>query len=410
MKTNSKILLSVVLLVGGLGTFLYLKVTRPQQPPAKVEERVWRVAIRPVIPRSLAPVLTLYGQVETPDLLKAAAPADAVVQTVRVKEGDEVQRGQLLIRLDPRDFRPRVDQARADVAELEARIASERLRYQSDLASLEKEREIVRLSRASVVRAQRLKKENLGSSSALDEAREAAARQALQVTAREFSVQEHEARLSQLEAGLLRAQARLEAAQLDQQRSELRAPFDGIVAGVDVAMGDRVKRGQVMLRLYARKALEVRARIPAPYQEELQRAVARDEPVKAVMGLDGSRIELRLNRFSGEADPSGIDGLFDIQGDPAWLRMGEMMEFRLQRPLHDHVFPIPYQALYGGNRIYLLEDGRMQARTIETVGSFMTPGGEEWLLVRGEGIRQGDQVVVTHLPNAMTGLRVEVVP
>lgn len=408
MKANSKIVLSAALLVVGLGAFLYLKVTRPQQPPAKVEERVWRVEVQRVTPRSLAPTLTLYGQVETPDLLKAAAPGDAVVREVWVKEGDDVAQGQLLIRLDPRDFLPRVDQARADVEELQAKIASERLRHQSDLESLEKERQILRLSRASVGRAERLKKENLGSSSALDETRQAAARQALQVTAREFSIQDHEARLRQLEAGLLRARARLEEVELDLQRSELKAPFDGIVAAVEVASGDRVNRGQIMLRLYDRDGLEVRARIPAPYQEELQRAVARAEPVTGVIGVNGDRIKLALKRFSGEADPSGIEGLFGIDGEAQWLRMGEMLDFKLYRPVHEHVFPIPFQALYGGNRIYLLEDARMRALSIEALGGFVTEAGEEWLLVRGEGVRAGDQVVVTHLPNAMTGLRVEV--
>ncbi len=405
MTANKRTILPTLILALGVAGFVALKVTRPIQPAAQVQERAWRVQVREALPRVLAPSLTLYGQVETPDILKAAAPGEAVVQEVLVKEGDRVRAGQRLLVLDPRDFLPAVRQAQAQVDELKAQIASEHQRHRADLLSLTRERRILELAQAAVDRAERLKKQNLGSGSALDEARQAAQIQALKVTAREYDIADHGARLERLEALAARAQARLEEARLALERSQVSAPFDGIVARVQVAAGDRVRAADVMLSLYAVDSLELRARIPAPYQDELRRALAAGQ---AIRGSAGEAVRLRLDRFSGEADPSGIDALFRIEQGREWLRVGEMLAFQIQRPPRAGVFPVPYQALYGSDRIYLMAAGRMRGLQVEVLGTYQGEG-EEQLLVRSDAVQAGDKVVVTHLPNAVTGLRVEAV-
>ena len=65
MKRILKLVLPVVILTAAIGVFATLKATKPQQPPAKISERIWRVEVEAVRPRTLAPSLTLYGQVET---------------------------------------------------------------------------------------------------------------------------------------------------------------------------------------------------------------------------------------------------------------------------------------------------------------------------------------------------------
>jgi HlyD family secretion protein len=410
MILNKRTVLPTLILALGVGGFVALKATRPKQPATQVEERAWRVEVQEALPRALAPTLTLYGQVETPDLLKAAAPGEAVVQEVLVKEGDQVAAGQRLLALDPRDFVPGVDEARAELDELNAQIASEHQRHRSDLRSLGQEQRILELAQAAVARAERLKKDDLGSSSALDEARQAAEGQALKVTAREYSIADHSARLERLEALLARAQARLKEAELGLERSQVIAPFDGIVAAVDVAAGDRVRAADVMLRLYAVDSLEVRARVPAPYQDELRRTLMAGEAIRGSAGSGGEQVRLRLDRFSGEADPSGIDALFHVEQGREWLRVGEMLEFHIRRSSRAGVFPVPYQAFYGYDRIYLMVDGRMRGLAVEVLGTYLDEGGAEQLLVRSDAVHAGDKVVVTHLPNAVTGLRVEAVP
>ena len=407
MRTVFKVLLPILIVAVAFGVFRVLKATRPEQEPPRVQERVWRVEAEAVQPRRLAPELELYGRVETPDLLRAAAPAVARVTEVAVRDGDRVRAGEVLLRLDERDFLPRIDQAKAQIAELEADVASEKNRYETDQLALEQEKQLLAIARAAVGRQQRLKSEKVGAEQALDEARQAEAQQALAVSGREMSLADHPSRLAALKARLDSAEARLAELQLEYERATVRAPYDGVVSGVEVTTGDQVAKGEVLLRMYALDSLEVRARIPAPYQAELIAALADDESLTATARVGDAPIELTLDRLAGEADPSGVDGLFRVGAQAARLRLGQMLTLRLHRPEREGAVAVPFRAVYGGDRLYKLEDGRMVGVRVESLGGRVDASGEERLLVHSPELRAGDRVVTTHMPNAMEGLRVE---
>lgn len=404
-----KILLPLLILFVGLAVFKFLKDTRPEREAAAVQERVWRVEVEPVEPSSLSPELSLYGRVETPDLLKVAASAQARVAEVAVRDGDRVSAGQLLIRLDERDFLPGIRQAQALVAELKAQVLSERNRIESDRESLEQEQALLAIAKDGVERAQRLTKQRVGSETDLDKAEESLARQALAVRSRRLDIDDHPARLQALEAKLESARARLEDIELDFERAVVTAPFDGVVAGVEVTTGDQVKQDEVLLRLYALGGLEVRARIPAPYQVEIQSALTRGAALSAAAEVGGARVPLRLDRVAGEALPSGVDGLFTVEAHAELLRLGQMVSVRLVRPQRADAVAVPFQAVYGGDRVYKLVDGRMRGLQVESLGGMNDGNGGERLLVRSDELAAGDEVVVTHMPNAIDGLRVEAI-
>jgi multidrug efflux pump subunit AcrA (membrane-fusion protein) len=351
--------------------------------------------------------LELYGHVETPDMLRAAASAAAWVTEVSVRDGDLVRKGQVLLRLDERDFLPRISQAQADIAGLEASIASEKNRYETDKLALLQEQRLLEIARNSVARQERLKTQKVGAEQALDEASQAEAAQALTVSNREMSLADHPSRLRELQARLDSARARLEELKLEHERATIVAPYDGIISGVEVAVGDQVSKGAILLRMYALDSLQVRARIPAPYQGELIAGLDDQAPLEAVAQVGDEDIGLRLDRLAGEADPSGVDGLFRIMGDPQLLRLGQMLTLRLQRPAREDSVAVPFRAVYGGDRLYKLEDGRMVGVRVESLGGRVDADGAERLLVHSPELRDGDLIVITHMPNAMDGLRVE---
>ena len=131
------------------------------------------------------------------------------------------------------------------------------------------------------------------------------------------------------------------------------------------------------------------------------------DPARRLRVIADEPLALHLDRVSGQADPRGVDGLFDIDRGRQWLRLGEMLQFHLRRPEKKDAVALPYQALYGDDRVYLLEEGRMRGVQVEALGSYVTEQGDEHLLVRSDQIQEGDRVVTTHLPNAISGLRAE---
>ncbi|MEJ2315832.1 MAG: biotin/lipoyl-binding protein [Gammaproteobacteria bacterium] len=403
-QRRRSLVFSLFAILAGIAIFTVLKATRPDPPAVESRERVWQVAVTTVQLKTLSPQLSLYGKVESPEVFKAAAPGQGRVSEVLVSEGSRVRTGDPLVMLDEKDFEPAVTQARADVTELEAQIDSENLRFASDNESLDEQKKLLELAKAELARAERLEQRNLGSESALDQARQNVAQQQLSLSTRQLNVTDHGARLARLQASLERATARLAVAERDYERSRITAPFDGIVSALPVTVGNQVKANDVVLEMYSLESMEVRATVPVIYQQELISATAKGERYPARSG----EIELELDRLSGKAGTAGIDALFSILAGSEKLRLGQQIAIYLSRPPQPGLVMLPFQALYGNDRIYRINDEeRLETLLIEQAGTIIDQG-IEMLLVRSDKLRDGDRIVSTHLPNAVQGLKVSV--
>ncbi len=67
---------------------------------------------------------------------------------------------------------------------------------------------------------------------------------------------------------------------------------------------------------------------------------------------------------------------------------------------------VPYAALYGVDRLYVMHEDRMRGVRVEVVGEQRGADGSVRALVRGAELKAGDAVIVTQLPNAVDGLKV----
>jgi len=403
-------LLPVFIILFAVSVFAYMKASKPERKKPQASEKVWQVNTQAVETQSLSPSLTLYGDVETRSLVKAAAPGAGLIAEVLVNPGDRVISAQPLIKMDSRDFAVSNLQARADVADMRAQLAEHDLKYKANLKSVDEEKKLLQLAQKEVQRINRLKANNLSSESALSNAHELLGKQELSLINKQLEVDRYDTTRKQLQARLSRAQARLAETDLAMERSEQDAQFDGIVAEVPVSVGDRVRIADVLVSLYPIDSLEIKARIPAAYQAEIQQALIDNVELKAEAELAGQNIQLQLLRLAGEADASGIDGYFKIIKGAERLRIGNLIKLRLQRPLLHNVVAIPFRAIYGNNRVFLLKQDRMVAVEVQSLGQYGSEKGENSLLVRSLDIEDGDEVITTHLPNAIDGLKVKQVP
>jgi multidrug efflux pump subunit AcrA (membrane-fusion protein) len=212
--------------------------------------------------------------------------------------------------------------------------------------------------------------------------------------------------LGKLEAMRDLNRAKLRDANLMIERSEVIAPFDGVINTVAVSVGDRVDTGQTLVSLYPSDSLEVRAHIPARYVAQVQQTLANGEAQRAKLVTSAGSLWLTLKRLAGEAAPSGIDAYFDAGEASSDLRPGALLTLNFTLPRQDDVIAVPYRAIYGNSRLYLLRENRLQGIDVETEGQFRNKAGDIFMLVRSDQINQGDTIVVTHLPNAVSGLKV----
>lgn len=402
-------LLPVLIIVLAVSGFSYLKSSKPERKKPVATEKVWLVDAVSVESGDLTPALTLHGEVETPALLRAAAPGAGQVAQVLVRPGDSVSTGQLLVTMDDRDFAVANLQASADVIDIRAQLAELKIRYLSNVKVLEQEEKLLVLANKEVKRVERLKKNNLSSESALSDAHEMLGKQELSLLGKQLEVDRYPTTVKQYQARLTRAQARLTETELAIERSEIKAGFAAVIAEVPVSVGDRVRIADILVSLYALDSVEVRASIPASYQAEIQNALEAGEQLTANAEMSGSHFQLELLRLAGEARADGIDAYFKVTEGFTRLRIGNLLKVNLQRPKQHNVIAVPYRAIYGNNRVYVLREGRMAALKVENIGQYEGLDGKPALLIRSDEINSGDQVITTHLSNAVDGLKVKIV-
>ncbi len=403
-------ILPILILAVGAGGLVALVNSKPQREALKAQEKAWVIDVLTTEPATATPQLSLYGRVRSPRTANMSAAVTADVRSVDVLEGQYVKSGETMVVLDDREAGLLRAQRAAEMADIRAQIDNERQRYENDIKALEHEKMLLELSRREVKRAEKLAKRKVGSEAQIDQMRQAEEHQAMALDQRRFSLNVHASRDAQLQARLARAKSLLRRAELDLERTRVKAPFTGRVSRISVSPGDRVRDGDQIVTVYNTSEIEIRAQIPTRHVPAVRDALAAGNALEARSLVDGRPLLARLDRFTAEVTRGGggADAYFRVVEGGRDLPLGRTVELVVDLPqVHDSV-ALPYEAVYGTNRIYRLDGERMRALQVERVGEQQIPDGSARVLIRSPELKPGDRIVVTQLPNAMDGLRVKV--
>jgi membrane fusion protein (multidrug efflux system) len=190
-----------------------------------------------------------------------AAKVSGYVTDVAVNQDQKVTRGQLLVRIDPRDYENALSLAQADAAAARASIANDQAQLalqQTNIAAAQAkisgdQAELVfatqdqhRYARLSATGASPIQTTDRATTD-LATARATLAADQAGLTGAERRVDVLNADLAQAEASLKQAEARIQMAALNLSHTDIRAPFDGVVGDKTVALGDYLQTGtQIM--------------------------------------------------------------------------------------------------------------------------------------------------------------------
>jgi RND family efflux transporter MFP subunit len=289
--------------------------------------------------------------------------ADAFSPGTRVAEGD------LLLRLDATSAEAALQSARARVAQAEAARAETRI---------------------TLDRQQELRRENVVSEAALEDAQVALAR---------------------AEADLAMAEAELSRAELALDDTVLRAPFDAIVTQESASVGQLVQAGTTLGRLVATDSAEIEMGV-----------LATDlAPAGGASGLAGTTVALRdpaTGRDLGEGRVASVLPEIDARtrtvrllvrvpdpfADPAALRLGQLVELSLRLSVEEApALSVAAEALKGGDTLWQVSDGALSRRTVEVLSR-----DGDTVTLRAEGLADGDSVLLSDLAAPADGLEVRV--
>jgi HlyD family secretion protein len=315
---------------------------------------------------------TRAGTVEACQRTKLSTIVGGRIEVLAVKEGDQVKKGQLLMKLWNDD-----QQAQSRLAAAQMNTTQKRVNEICGLAAnAEKEAD----------RQASLKERGFVSGSREETARsEAVAKRAGCEAAR---------------AEVGSAAARLNATRVDQGRTTLYAPFDGIVAKIVGEVGEYSTPSPPgvptppAIDLIDDSCLYVKApmdEVDAPKISAGQTVrISLDALPKQNFPGKVKRVAPYVSAVEKQARTVDIEATFDDPKSPGHLLVGYSADIEVILAVRDKVVRVPTSALQEGGRVLVAgSDGKLEVRTIKT-------GLANWEFTEVlDGLAAGEQVVTS---------------
>ncbi|MDA1272479.1 MAG: efflux RND transporter periplasmic adaptor subunit [Verrucomicrobia bacterium] len=385
MRKRLKILLPIVILLAGLATaFLLIKNRKMiQATPVAILPPLVRVVLAQ--PTNIQFKVRSQGTVAPRSEITLAPEVSGRVVSISpsMAAGGFFEKGEVLLTIEQRDFELAVIRTNAQVSEATARVARE-----------EAEAEVARKEWKA-----------LGSG------------------APPSPLALRQPQLDEARAALASAQAALEQAERDVEKSKVRAPFAGRVWEKRVDVGQFVNRGTTVARLYAVDFAEVRLPVPASELAFIELPIhyrgdpaLRESPRVVVRGQYAGKShawEGQIIRTEGEIDPRSrmvtlVASLPDPYGraletDRPPLSVGMFVEAEIFGQSLSNVFSLPRASLREGDKLLLVDDeSALHFRQIRLIRT------DRESVIFDSGIQSGDRVCISPLDTPVEGMKVRV--
>ena len=132
-------------------------------------------------------------------------------------------------------------------------------------------------------------------------------------------------------------------------------------------------------------------------------------PIEATTEVGGKRVNLRLLRLAAIVKPGqvGREAIFQFKQYHQGIVHDLTLSLILNLPSVPDAYVVPSSALYQQNTVYVVVNNRLQARDVHIKGRFYVKQQATGLVVTSSTLRNGDFIVTSAIPNAITGLLVK---
>jgi RND family efflux transporter MFP subunit len=404
--------LPVLVLALGVGGFVWLRATRPAVAPLPVVEATWAVTVEPARPEQRRPLLELFGTIVPAREVVLRSPQPGRIQTVdpRIRNDELVTAGTVVAELDPYRFELAIRDLEAQLRGAQARLEELRVMRGGEVDLLGVARQRAELAQREVERRTRLRGSQFASEAALDEARMALMTEDLTIRQREREIAALDAKIEQQIAGIAQLEVALDRARRDRDETVIAAPFTGFASDVELGVGREVRTGDALLKLTEAASLEVRFVLNDGDFGRLWADGLLERPLTIRWRVGGDTafaLTGRVDRVAGriEAATGGIAVIGRLDPLPADLplRPGAFVTVEILDRAFEDVVDVAESALFRGDTVFVVEDGRLVPRSVEVIGR---RSGR--LLLQGS-FAAGEPVVTSRLAEMAPGLKVEIV-
>ena len=381
MKKHFKILIGIGVLVAGFAISGLLWVTRPVPEKTEQAKSLMVVDFIETNLKTVSFEIPSQGIVEAHrrSQLAAEVPGKIVYVDPLFEVGQAVPANHTLIRLDDTDFDAAIAQAEATLADTESALQIEEARRDQ---------------------AQRDWERDSGRNREFDEAPPLVQR------------------LPQLKSALAHvesAKKSVEKAIQDKTRTDIKAPYDSIIAAKYTELGSYLAPGVMVAEVFESGPYEVRLPVSVDELTHLELDKAGDPTgfakLSATVGSKVLNWEAEIIRNEGEIDRqtrslylvARIENSFGTEARP-----GLFVSASVTGKPYDSVAAIPFEAFTNLNQVLVIkeEDGqdKLYPRDVEVLYR------DSNTVYVGSGLNEGDRVCITEVPDLISGLPVDARP
>lgn len=373
-----KIILPLLILaLGFISMNLMLKMKKVPTRKPSIQQGV-PVTVRELEERDHQLIIKATGTVQAQQNITLVPEVSGKVNWIApaLVSGGLFKSGESLLTIEDRDYQLAVDQARAEVAKAEVALA--------------KEKELARIAMQEWLQ---IKLPDKGEPGPL-------------VT--------HEIQLQQEKAALAAAEAGLQRALLNLERTTIRAPFNGRIVAEQVDLGQYLRAGTSIATFSGTDRAEIHVQLA---EEQLQwlkipaagKQAGGSAAIIRVPGNPEASRQGRITRSLGEIDPlSRMATLVISVTDPYLLQgtsqterpllNGQFVELELYGKSLSRAISIPREALQPNDVVWVAgPDNRLQQRQVKIAHR------NETSLLLTKGVKAGERLILTNLSAAAEG-------
>ena len=388
------IILSITLGFLIFGSFVLIEALKKRSEKSDnrrfQKERVFAVNVETLNKQIASPKILSYGEIYSKRMLEIRPLVSGRLDYVSEKfvEGGYVKSGDILFRLNQKDYLNELEIAEIDLEDTKAQLSEAISKL--DYANLEFEVSESQLSlrKNALDRQTQLAESGLITSSQLENTQLAYSSSKQQFLNKQNLVKSSKNAIDKLKIQLKRRSISIDKAKRNLDETEIKAPFDGIIASVNILPGSVINKNEKLGTLLDPNSLEVMFNLSA---NEFARVIDKDGKllnldITAYLKLSNNDIPFsgKIERINPEIMNigSGRKLFASINlGENKTLRPGDFVVLEIKEPSLKNITVLPSSAVTIDGKIFILEEDN-RLKEIEVT------------ILR----RQGNEVIVSGAP------------
>lgn len=400
-QTGLKIIATTLTAAVLCGSVACLKKTASEDSVQASKREELAIDVKRVERKDVRRVIDITGTLLPNEEVVVASEIDGPVEKVFADLGDQVRKGQLLVKISGREFQIGVERELAALHQALARLGlgEENEELKSDQEAAEVRRAAAQMFEAEQKhkRAEELFEQGLVSKENRDEMESRFKSARANYDSALHTVQTLKAEVRQHRAAMLLARKKL-------QDTEIRAPFDGAVRERMVAIGQFLKVQAPVISLVQTHPLKLRAEVPEKAVPAIREGQEVGVTVDAFIGrtFTGkiSRVSPAVSQQTRSLTVEAI-----ISNDQNLLKPGFFAKTKVISNETEAVVSVPGQTIlnfFGVNKVFVVENGKIRERVLKLGDRF---GDDVEVL---EGLKGGELIASSELSRMENDLPVRV--